>query len=213
MIRKERKKRMPKQTFFNLPKEKKEVILNAARQEFSEVTLQEASIANIIKRAEIPRGSFYQYFEDKDDVFLYLVEEGSKDFFDRLIKALQDEKGNVFTACEIWFKQNIEGLEEPMTRKLCRNIFLSMNEKMQDRMTPHCVKHPFAGSMKVLVSNMDLKDLRISNEDEMKYFLKMLRGVIFGAMADYLKGNVEKEKCLKAYAFQMDIMKRGICKD
>lgn len=204
---------MPKQTFFNLPREKREVILEAARQEFSERVLQEASIANIIKRAEIPRGSFYQYFEDKDDLFLYLLEEEGRDFFERFIKALQDEKGDVFAACEIWFKQNIGGLDDPMTRKLWSNMFLSMNEKMQDKMISHCKKHPFADSMKILMSNMDLTRLRITDEDELKYFLKMLKGIIFGAMAAYLKDNMEKEKCLKAYAFQMEIMKRGICRD
>nr|WP_302600181.1 TetR/AcrR family transcriptional regulator [uncultured Cellulosilyticum sp.] len=204
---------MPKQTFFNLPSEKRALILEAARQEFSEVTLQEASIANIIKRAGIPRGSFYQYFEDKDDLFLYLVEEAGKDFFERLIKILQDEKGDVFTASEIWFKQNIEGLDDPRVKKLCKNIFLSMNEKMQDKMIPHCVKHPFAGSMRILVENMDLTQLRISDEEEMKYFLRMLKGIIFGSMAAYLKGNVEKDRCLKAYTFQMEVIKRGISKN
>lgn len=204
---------MPKQTFFNLPSEKRAVILEAARAEFSEFTLEEASIANIIKRAKIPRGSFYQYFEDKDDVFLYLVEEGGKDFFERLIKALQEAQGDIFAGCEVWFKQNIEGLDDPIMKKLCKNIFLSMNEKMQDKMTPHCVKHPFAGSMKILVENMDLTKLRISDEEEMKYFLRMLKGIIFGAMANYFKGNVEKERCLKAYAFQMEVIKRGISKN
>ena len=204
---------MPKQTFFNLPSEKREVILEAARQEFSEVTLQEASIANIIKRAQIPRGSFYQYFEDKDDLFLYLVEEGGKHFFERLIKALQDEEGDIFAACEIWFKQNIERLDNPMRRKLYKNMFLSMNEKMQDKMTPNCVKHPFAESMKVLVDNMDLSQFRISDQEEMKYFLRMLKGIIFGSVTAYLKGNVEKERCLKAYTFQMEVIKRGISKN
>ncbi len=204
---------MPKQTFFNLPNEKKRVILEAAKQEFSEMTLQEASIANIIKRAQIPRGSFYQYFEDKDDIFLYLIEEGGKNVFERLISILENEKGDVFTSFEIWFKESVEALDDPMMRKFCKNVFLSMNEKMHDKMIPNCMKHPLAASMQVLVEHMDFTKLCISNEDEIKYFLKMLRGIICGAAAGYLKGTIEKEKCLESYKFQMEIMKRGIFRD
>ena len=44
---------MPKQTFFHLPEEKKKRLLEAARVEFSRVPLKDASIANIVKIAEI----------------------------------------------------------------------------------------------------------------------------------------------------------------
>ena len=41
------------------------------KKEFSRLPLKDASIANIIKDAEIPRGSFYQYFENKEDLYYY----------------------------------------------------------------------------------------------------------------------------------------------
>ena len=51
---------MPKQTFLNLPKDKKQKILEAAKNEFSRVSVTEASINNIVTEANIARGSFYQ---------------------------------------------------------------------------------------------------------------------------------------------------------
>ena len=54
-------------TFYNLPQEKKNRIVKAAVKEFSRVPLEKALISNIIKDADIPRGSFYQYFENIDD--------------------------------------------------------------------------------------------------------------------------------------------------
>ena len=59
---------MPTNTFFHLPEEKQQRLLDAAQIEFSRHSLQEASIANIVKLAGIPRGSFYQYFENKADL-------------------------------------------------------------------------------------------------------------------------------------------------
>ena len=64
---------MPTQTFFHLNKKKQKRLIEAARIEFSRVPLKEASIANIVKLADIPRGSFYQYFTGKHDLFLYLL--------------------------------------------------------------------------------------------------------------------------------------------
>ena len=65
---------MPSQTFFNLPKEKQDRIMAAAREEFFTHSFDEASINRLIKAAGIPRGSFYQYFADKEDVYFYLGE-------------------------------------------------------------------------------------------------------------------------------------------
>ncbi|MEW6241955.1 MAG: TetR/AcrR family transcriptional regulator, partial [Chloroflexota bacterium] len=64
---------MPKPTFFNLPEEKREKIVNAAVEEFAEYGLENASTNRIVKNSGIAKGSFYQYFEDKQDVFMHLL--------------------------------------------------------------------------------------------------------------------------------------------
>lgn len=64
---------MPKQTFLNLPEEKRKVIIDAAIEEFAEYGLENASTNRIVANSGISKGSFYQYFEDKQDVFMYLL--------------------------------------------------------------------------------------------------------------------------------------------
>mgnify|MGYP000368566941 CR=1 FL=1 len=66
---------MPKPTFWKLTAEKQERIKAAICQEFLRVPFEEASIKRIVEDAKIPRGSFYQYFEDKADAFEYLLNE------------------------------------------------------------------------------------------------------------------------------------------
>ena len=70
---------MPNDTFFNLPKEKQERIIGAAVCEFARVPFSDASINKIIKDAGISRGSFYQYFADKEDLFLFIISRISKE--------------------------------------------------------------------------------------------------------------------------------------
>jgi AcrR family transcriptional regulator len=64
---------MPKQTFLNLPEEKRKVIIDAAIEEFAEYGLENASTNRIVANSGISKGSFYQYFEDKQDVFMHLL--------------------------------------------------------------------------------------------------------------------------------------------
>lgn len=65
---------MPKQTFFNLPEEKRQMIINLAIDEFADNAYQNASISRIVAQAGIAKGSFYQYFADKKELYLYLIE-------------------------------------------------------------------------------------------------------------------------------------------
>ncbi|HHX78030.1 MAG TPA: TetR/AcrR family transcriptional regulator, partial [Firmicutes bacterium] len=63
---------MPKQTFFNLAAEKRTRILDAAIAELGSKPFDKVNIADIIEKAGIPRGSFYQYFVDLKDLYRYI---------------------------------------------------------------------------------------------------------------------------------------------
>jgi AcrR family transcriptional regulator len=66
---------MPKSTFFRLPEERRERFVNEAIAEFSDRPYIEASLSQIARRARIPKGSVYQYFEDKLDLYRWLLTE------------------------------------------------------------------------------------------------------------------------------------------
>lgn len=66
---------MPKETFFGIDKEKQNRIIQAAIKVFSSHNYNDSSINEVIKLAKIPRGSFYQYFEDKRDLYLYITQK------------------------------------------------------------------------------------------------------------------------------------------
>lgn len=70
---------MPNQTFFNLPEEKRQTITDIAIAEFATYDYDSASITKIVKQAKIAKGSFYQYFEDKKELYLYLVDLANKE--------------------------------------------------------------------------------------------------------------------------------------
>ncbi len=65
---------MPKETFFNLAEDKRDRVIDAAINEFSARLYHKARITAIADSADIAKGSFYQYFEDKKDLFKYIIE-------------------------------------------------------------------------------------------------------------------------------------------
>jgi len=64
---------MPKDTFFHLPQEKRHLIENVAIEEFAENSLHSASVNAIVSNASIAKGSFYQYFENLEDLYKHVL--------------------------------------------------------------------------------------------------------------------------------------------
>ena len=65
---------MPKQTFFNLPPAKQRNIVYAALTEFTNKGYLLGSVGTIAKNATVSKGSMYQYFEDKQEFYIYLTD-------------------------------------------------------------------------------------------------------------------------------------------
>ena len=100
---------MPTTTFFNLPEEKKKRVINAAVDEFAQNGYTKSSITRMVNKAEIAKGSFYQYFEDKEDLYRHILKKAVEKKFKYVQKELNDYEGDDFF--EYWRRLNIAGLK------------------------------------------------------------------------------------------------------
>ena len=66
---------MPTATFFGLPEDRRTRLVEEAITEFAERSYAEASLSQIVRRAGIAKGSLYQYFSDKLDLYRWLLAE------------------------------------------------------------------------------------------------------------------------------------------
>ena len=89
---------MPSDTFFRLPEEKRSRILDAAWEEFTSVSFDQVSINRIIRAANIPRGSFYQYFDGKTELFRFLAEDMKQFALDGFLSVLRDNQGDLLVS-------------------------------------------------------------------------------------------------------------------
>lgn len=69
---------MPTETYRNLPQEKRLQVEKAAIAEFAAKPLQCASINAIVSQAGIAKGSFYQYFENINDLHGHILSIAGK---------------------------------------------------------------------------------------------------------------------------------------
>lgn len=87
---------MPSETFARLPEEKRNRFLDAAWAEFTRVPFADTSINQIVRQAGIPRGSFYQYFADKEELFGYLMEYVQDRLVQSYVELIRSRGGDLF---------------------------------------------------------------------------------------------------------------------
>ena len=66
--------KVPKPTYFNLKESKRIAIEEAATREFGAYGFYGARLNRIVARAGIAKGSFYQYFDNLEDLYFHLLE-------------------------------------------------------------------------------------------------------------------------------------------
>lgn len=117
---------MPKETFNNLSEDKKQRFINAALNEFSQHNFETASITKIVKDLGIAKGSVYQYFEDKLDLWLYLKQYAEQVKFS-YIKNIKREDYKTFWD---YYKQMYkEGIQFDLNEPLCSNFLYRVGFK------------------------------------------------------------------------------------
>jgi len=64
---------MPKNTFFRLDEERRDEISNSAMQLFADHLYEDITMKMVLDRLSMHPGTFYRYFEDKDDLYCLLI--------------------------------------------------------------------------------------------------------------------------------------------
>lgn len=72
---------------------KKEIIKQSAYQIYLEKDYQMGSVNEIVKRSEISKGSYYNYFKTKEEVYLELL----RDFFGEWFKNIKEQISDINT--------------------------------------------------------------------------------------------------------------------
>jgi AcrR family transcriptional regulator len=71
-------------------KDKEETILNAAFEVFRENGFTNASMKDIAVKAGLGKGTLYEYFKNKEDLFIHVVKAKTNHFFDEIDRRISN---------------------------------------------------------------------------------------------------------------------------
>ncbi len=201
---------MPKETFFNLMKDKQERIMNAIIKEMGIHSYEHININNIIKDAQIPRGSFYQYFEGKDDMYNYFYTYIAHKKFEYWGPLLNFEIDMPFI--DRFYEIYLKGLSfmkdypelVKVGKKLIASDFLLKNEKYHESM-----KIAIDLYAKYIVVDQEKGRIRKDIDAKMlaTLLLEMLNKL---TMDDYVNDTLTEESIKHHVGMVVDILKKGI---
>lgn len=201
---------MPKQTFLSLPEDKQNTLIQSAKKEFSRVPLHEASIANIIKDAGIPRGSFYQYFEDKEDLYYYLLNQVAQENNKKLNSILQEKKGNLFEALLEQFRYMISLRHHEEHNDFLRYAFLNMNHRKENTMANNIYKESLKNERSQTLEMVDISFLNIEDKQELSHVIRIVGAITFHNLVQVFVHDLTDEDAIYNYEAQISLIKKGL---
>lgn len=203
---------MIKKTFYNLPYEKRKRITDAVIKGFMERPNEKVSINRIIKTAEISRGSFYQYFDDKVD----LIEIITKTMFDessnKAKEILKLSCGDLFVMYIKMFDYFDDYSSQKQTMKIMRNIVDSF--KANDDLVSEYLKNRFniALSNNEIYLMVDRQNLKFQDNESVKCLIEILTQVLKNAIFDVFVAGSDREEVRERLIKKIDIIKQGAVK-
>lgn len=203
---------MPKQTFFNLQQDKRKKLIESAEIEFTRVPLFEASIANIIKMAGISRGSFYQYFEDKDDLYFYLLENKLNKAKQNFIVFLGKHQGDLIEALMEMYFYFLTTLSDEEEKNFLRNALLYTSYKVESSFTNMFVTYIDNQEFKSITGLINRQCLNISNDNELLHIFKIISALAFNNLIEKTVKGLTDAEAMESFKLSVNLIKQGIYK-
>ncbi len=205
---------MPTERFFRLPDKKKEAVRTAAAKEFARALPEEASINRIIHDAEISRGSFYTYFQDKEDLLCWLVGDVVDRNLKFYIQRLEENGGNIWEVFEQVLRNSIlqvktEGLMGLFANLIKSNTFSALfQRKMHEEKEISAANQQFYEQMYQILD----RELCPATREEFYSLMEMQMMVQMMALKRLFQTGLSKEQVEEYYESMIRILHYGICK-
>ena len=197
---------MPKSTFYNLNIEKREKIEKAIRNEFGKKSFSKASISNIIEEANIPRGSFYQYFEDKEDAIKYVISNFIEVEKRQMKKILEENNGDIFETAIGIYQYIVDKNSDDQEIILCKNILQTMKDENINVFEEIRLEKNNTNSKSLIKTT----NLNVKNDEDIKYIMKIISVVVRAETIEVMSQRKSKEQGLEELKAQIKLLQEGL---
>lgn len=201
---------MIKSTFCNLPEEKKQRVQNAIIKEFACIENDKVSINRIIKDANISRGSFYQYFDDKLDlvevIIRYFINVSAED----VRRAITVSDGDIFYTYEVIFDVWASFAEDNEKKRVLTTL-ISSARATNNLVADYMVKRFKGLDERLLIdARFSTKGYSLSQDEDMRYLQQILISVLKDELVKYYLYDSELSAVKARYLRKLYIIKQGV---
>lgn len=199
---------MIKRTFYNLPPEKREKIIDVTRKEFRKGSKKKITINSVIKNAGISRGSFYQYFDDKLD----LVELMADDMMNKMSEYIKEQlvlyNGDIFEIPLVIF--DVMFKEDSSYKDIV--VFTDRNNQNSELISEYMFyrfrKYNFWDKLSGYINR---SKLRLNSDEDIKYIVFIMEDAFRNALSNISKNPKLKDRERTNLANKVDLLKRAAC--
>ncbi len=204
---------MIKKTFYNLPEEKRQRIMDAVLKEFSSSSAEKISINRIIRTANISRGSFYQYFDDKVDLVEVLANSFISISSERVNKILSESNGDIFTTYQRLFEVITDFKNNEKQNIVMKNLI--KNIKNNDDLISDYLTNRFRGSSGAtnILKTFNTENLKYTSDYDVECLSQILTQVLKNAVFNVFVMGIPCEKVEADYCRKLEIIKTGAIKE
>jgi AcrR family transcriptional regulator len=200
---------MPKDTFFHLPEEKQNKIIDAAMEEFSSVSFEKASINRIIKSAGISRGSFYMYFEDIYDLTLFLMHKTKKEVMQKVRSKYQTLPKQLDKLILAYHDVIFDYYNELTYRNLFKNVISYFQGRPEEEIQSMKGRFPIDGEFDILIPMLDASQFEQTDPTYMKDVIELSLIIFRNAMFKTFMMNLNKQESQQLLEKMLQILKEG----
>lgn len=201
---------MPTKTFLRLPLEKQKVLIEAAEREFSRVDYATASINQIIQDANIPRGSFYMYFQDKEDLYFYLVKGYVQKMFQRISLLLDSHHGDFIASFEELREEIIDFCFDPQKGQFLRRIFLNLRHTTERKVFAPPQEPFFKKDLDQILAKTEKNLYHYSSQEMLLDSLAMVMLITTNSIVCTMMNPEMREEEKNNYKRRIEIIRYGI---
>lgn len=152
----------------------------------------------------ISRGSFYQYFESKEDLLKYIIMQDTESKNKEIADLLKETDGDIFELCIFLYDKMTKKIEKDENMIVFRKIFNNIMQSKEKRVLENNLID-FKMICKIIKSN----NLKIQNEKELEILLKMLIDITFKSIM-YSKMNENKKEEREKFLKRLEFIKFGV---
>ncbi len=203
---------MIKQTFYNLPEHKRQRVINAVVEEFANAENDKVSINHIVQNADISRGSFYQYFDDKLDLVEVLIKSFIDKGIDDVRRAIVSSDGDIFYTFECMYDVIIRFSEDEKQKRVLKNLI--SNVRANNNLVSDYIIKRYKGidSLINITDEFSRKGFRFKSDEDMILLQQILTSVLKNAIYNYYVFDADPEETKKRYLRKLYIIKQGAMK-